>query len=420
MIVTRQKHVYSIRRDAPLQQIIRQISRFLILFLVFVSCVLPSGSLYGLNYKLPVVALCAISLILYTGVNKSISRLSTGLLAISSIFLGTLIYWVILGLSYGYMQAAEQYQGFLVTVLYVNIVVIALAEKVVQFQTVKRVVVYAFFLYGFIKITLVVLIYFQIIGFPQLLGYFNIFSYSPVTQLITSGIIRIQTINDIIAPFSLFILLDRRTNFKHRVFIILIWLLTVFICYSRFVWFISALPFILNSLKTAKNSVMTSIFFVVISSIIFATGVASSSNTVLYDRFSSGGVVESDNIRNQQIKSLLVGFDRDPLLGNGLGSYTSVIRDPENKFNYEVQFLALLMQTGFVGISIISAVLLLICIMIFRANHLIGVLYIAWISASFTNPYLVSSVSGIIFAYFIAESKFLPNRAGAAVRKVHV
>ena len=53
--------------------------------------------------------------------------------------------------------------------------------------------------------------------------------------------------------------------------------------------------------------------------------------------------------RLSQVPALLERIVERPLMGNGFGSYASVIRSPERPFSYEVDFLATIMKLGIVG-----------------------------------------------------------------------
>jgi len=64
---------------------------------------------------------------------------------------------------------------------------------------------------------------------------------------------------------------------------------------------------------------------------------------------------ESASQRGEQIAALFDAWTGRPLLGHGLGAATSVIRDADAPWAYEVSYLALLFHTGIIGTLIYSA-----------------------------------------------------------------
>jgi hypothetical protein len=107
----------------------------------------------------------------------------------------------------------------------------------------------------------------------------------------------------------------------------------------------------------------------------------------------------SANRKQIQLYALLEGWSEVPLLGGGLGSHVTYIRSWDMPWSYEIYFLALLYQVGFLGFTIYLIGILWIfleSIKIIRLNNdyslqiiclLCGML--GSLIASFTNPYLV-------------------------------
>ena len=63
----------------------------------------------------------------------------------------------------------------------------------------------------------------------------------------------------------------------------------------------------------------------------------------------------ADSVRQLQSDALLEGFWDNPLIGNGLGSYTTaVIRDAFRPWEYELTYHYLLFSCGIIGFSIFT------------------------------------------------------------------
>jgi hypothetical protein len=62
--------------------------------------------------------------------------------------------------------------------------------------------------------------------------------------------------------------------------------------------------------------------------------------------------------RGEQGAALLAGWAEHPLLGNGLGAAASVIRNTDQPWAYELSYVALLFQTGVVGVTVFASAIL--------------------------------------------------------------
>lgn len=61
---------------------------------------------------------------------------------------------------------------------------------------------------------------------------------------------------------------------------------------------------------------------------------------------------DSASLRGEQVSALFNAWTGRPLMGHGLGAATSVIRDAEAPWAYEVSYLALLFHTGIIGMAL--------------------------------------------------------------------
>jgi hypothetical protein len=160
--------------------------------------------------------------------------------------------------------------------------------------------------------------------------------------------------------------------------------------------------FTLNAKKTILNIIFGAV--VLIGSII-AIG-PSKVQKIVELRVLSRNTTASDTTRKLQINALLNEFYQSPYLGKGLGAYVSTnIRDPILKHSYEVQWMAFLMQFGIFGLSLILIPLGFIAFQILniphcQAKYAFLILYQLWLASGFTNPFLISLGSGILYTCF--------------------
>jgi hypothetical protein len=133
-------------------------------------------------------------------------------------------------------------------------------------------------------------------------------------------------------------------------------------------------------------------------------------------RFSSVHAAQSDEVRGAQIIALVEEWSRSPLIGNGFGTYAhSLVRDSVALYSYEVQWVGFLAKLGLLGIGVLAAMV----VMLFRAvmagglsieRCMLGMILAAFVLGGFTNQYLVSSASGIVYSLMLVVAGMLPQR----------
>lgn len=121
------------------------------------------------------------------------------------------------------------------------------------------------------------------------------------------------------------------------------------------------------------------------------------------DMFLSGFDFESSDAnssqsRNTQFFALIEGWLESPIFGSGLGSSVSYIRSEEMPWSYELYYVALLFQTGLLGLIVYSGGIFWIYykgISVIRKGNALGRLMLptligmsGTLIASFSNPYL--------------------------------
>ena len=122
---------------------------------------------------------------------------------------------------------------------------------------------------------------------------------------------------------------------------------------------------------------------------------------------------KSDDTRSLQIQSLLLEHEQYSFIGKGMGAYAEDnIRDPVLLHSYEVQWMAFLMQFGLIGLILLGIPLGFIVYgfvhaPITRVKCAFLCLFLLWLLSGFTNPFLISLTSGIIYAVFFLSGKKL-------------
>ncbi|WP_353981428.1 hypothetical protein [Salinicola endophyticus] len=107
----------------------------------------------------------------------------------------------------------------------------------------------------------------------------------------------------------------------------------------------------------------------------------------------------SDEIRFSQALVLMNYFGDAPLLGHGLGAFTTeMIRSATAPFSYEQQLLSFLPKFGILGFLIFSSYVTYMVVKVIVARQYCLALYLAlFVSASFFNPYLFSSNMLVVY-----------------------
>lgn len=133
-------------------------------------------------------------------------------------------------------------------------------------------------------------------------------------------------------------------------------------------------------------------------------------------RFNSTSAVYSDLSRDIQIDALFDELNNAPLVGNGFGSYSkSVIRDPLVPYSYEVQWVGFLAKLGLIGTSILVSMMLwlfwqLLKTPIVNSDIALTVSLLAFVIGGFTNQYLASSASGVIYCLHILSKQLFHEK----------
>lgn len=122
-----------------------------------------------------------------------------------------------------------------------------------------------------------------------------------------------------------------------------------------------------------------------------------------------------------QIELMWGAFRESPMLGRGIGSHLDGhLRLDELDFQYEVQWLALLMQMGILGffaLAIITTTPLWPIVkrhdkyVLDRNGFYLALIYSLWLAGAFTNPYLFILNSALVYLGMLAMPKELLQKS---------
>jgi hypothetical protein len=211
--------------------------------------------------------------------------------------------------------------------------------------------------------------------------------FETVTDDIGFGLQRLQFPSDIALIFLIACYSGGRRKLIDLLFLVSV-TVDVFLSFSRYLFAAYIACLVIRAIRVRK---LDSVSVAALSITLFLAGLFSVS---LYSRFSSQGSQASDNARTEQIHYLSAVIVQHPLLGTGIGSsVNSNKRSGTIPFSYEVQWYAMAMQLGFVGLAWFLANLLAPLSLCFKTPIKLGIflaVFALWIIAGFTNPLIVS------------------------------
>lgn len=306
-------------------------------------------------------------------------------------------------------SAIDQFKIFWLTITVVVVSIYLISENAISFVTLLKTIFFVNLTYSFSKVLLVVLHLFGLINIWALMDNLGLRFMS---MQITGNLFRFQLSNDIITPYLLFFFLQSehfgiKWSKSFRIFYLIISIFSIFLSFSRFIILVGMLAVFLHWCTLRLSTIIRALPIAITLFIIFISWIGVDNVYVIIEkRFLSSEVHVSDNTRTEQIIALLDEHDRFPLLGKGLGGYTeNNIRDDRILHSYEVQWVAFLMQFGWAGILLILIPLTVIAITILslpitRPKIALCILFLSWLFSGFTNPFLISLASGIVYSLF--------------------
>lgn len=225
--------------------------------------------------------------------------------------------------------------------------------------------------------------------------------FETVTASIGFGLERLQFPTDYIIAFLVACYVGGQSRKKDAAFIVAV-AVVVFFSFSRFLFFSFFCSILVRSIWIRRFDFMPKVMLVA------TIAVALPFFQSLTDRFTGEGSTNSDETRIEQIAELTGQIQLAPYFGYGLGaSVPGYLRSQTLPYSYEVQWYALVMQVGLVGVSWLLATILLMVLSSAsdrRAAVCMSLILVLWALAGFTNPSLTSLGSGVGMALLIWRS----------------
>jgi hypothetical protein len=376
----------------------------------FVSILLPSGSIFGVNVKIMLALGLLASAVFFDGD----ARIIAGWLVQIMVLACFLLAWVV-GPNIVYMGkfalGLSQAKDILVTFLLPGMLCFLVARGG---TTATR------FLDGCCTWSIcLALVKVGILAYSALSGVPVVQVMDQISKLF--GVLlmsfdlgglggRIHFVGDFLIPAVLYYYIAQR-NKKFgwsEGLVVGLLLFSVVISFTRYLWLYSVIALLLAWATAGRNTLRLSVVFAVLVAIVLLVSGGTIVELIRL-RFSNDVAGASDIERILQIKALYNWFLDAPIFGHGLGAYTRQnIRSELLPYSYEVQLLALLGQIGIVGCSLLGV---LIGYLYWRTARYakswpkalsIAVLLAVWLAGGFFNPNLFSSAAAVIFGAFWA------------------
>lgn len=381
------------------------------LLLLVVALILPSDGDHGLLSPKSLAFILAVGFAAITLVTKRyLASSQIKLFAFFLFSLAFLLFWILISSSHRQVDWAgqsDQAKLFLITLTVPLLALFFLKEKLLSVSAIFRTIFFANFFYCLAKLLLVVA---SSLGFISIWDAMNLMGIRFMQMGIYGGLERVQTSVDIVTPFIVFFVLQaERLKIKlPRGFItayLIVTCLANFLSFSRFLLFVYFCSIILFVCSLPLQRFIKSVFilFFVLSLSISYIGLEPITSVIEKRIYSSDNYL-SDEVRRNQIELLWREHEKNPWMGKGLGGYVpNFVRDYQLPHSYEVQWAAFLMQFGVIGIFLLTVPLFLISCTFFPLTHLsfsFLLLFFLWILSGFTNPFLISLTSGVVYTLF--------------------
>ena len=392
------------------------------LFLLIVGLILPSDGNHGVFAPKSLAFLnAAFFFSFYFTIRHQMRASSTWAMLLIWCSVCFFCLWYVVGIDQNPQIKSGQFDQFKIfmTTLFTPFAAwYLIKEKLLSFEKIFRTVIYTNCIYNLLKTSLMVL---HVAGVINVWTVMHKTGFRFMSMHIIGDIGRIQTSVDIVTPFLMYFVLQSE-NLGLKISNRFKWVygitatLSVFLSFSRFLifaFFISVFFHCctLNFFRQIK-------LWIAALFLCFAgVGVIGPEKVfqVIEKRFFSADNAASDDTRGEQINAMMRACDESPFFGKGLGGYTlECIRDFELPHAYEVQWVAFLMQFGLIGIPFLFIPLSLIAsnFMTFpwtRAKLGYFLLFGLWLFSGFTNPFMISLTSGIIYMIFLLAGDRIKN-----------
>lgn len=314
-------------------------------------------------------------------------------------------------------------RNILIIFMFVLVTDIYIGNSLLSYSDYFSYIVYSCFLYSVLKF----LIFFLI-----LIGFLDPFIFLPalgefipgmVHQIFPGGgiLYRLASSSDIIVAICFCMLVIKPCLFNvNRARFILIMFFFVFVIiqsYTRFIWLLALICIFYRIILSIKKPIVLAFILILFSSftayLLNNMSDKESPVNIIATRFND---THSLDIKMVQSQKLLSEFYKTPIFGKGSGSYVpDYVRDERQKYQYENQIIASLMQFGVIGFTFLLALPFAIFLRLLSINvlssYVISGVFLLFISSGFSNPNLTIISSCFIYSLFYSYKHYLNRPA---------
>lgn len=366
--------------------------------------------------------LTSYAVFIYCFIKGWFSRYQFGLIAITLGTLGFLFAYLFIAIANNaedFGMAFDQFKLFLITWVVAVVSLFLVSERTLTASAFLRGVIFLNCTFSTLKIGAVTL---HMLGIIKLWRLMELSGIRFMSLGVTESFSRFQTSVDIITPYLIFFVLQSETfglkfSKKFIYFFITISILSIILSFSRFLMAVAFAAFFFYWISVNIPKMVRAVLLAIL---LMMGGVASvgidNAEKAFHMRFTSLSNYQSDDTRAVQVNALMKEHDNHPLLGTGLGgSPKDYYRDDKLTHSFEVQWVAFLMQFGVIGIALLLMPVIYTCSAILTTPLNVTkwglfCMFGIWILSGFTNPYLISLASGIIYAVFVVAGDILGKK----------
>lgn len=386
----------------------RSITWGLFLVQLFLAVCLPGGSLFGMDLKLMSSELFLLAFVIYVFMGGD-SFSHTELLFVAIVVI-CLCFWSLLGVCVGLADARDTLSELRQIAAAIGVAffsIFGIRRGLIKAERLITVIIYGTFAVSAVKTALVAASFFtraDPVSITRLL-----FGDEIRVDPIILGLVRLDFAADIVGAFALFALLApsvsgvRFGRISKLIICVVVVLGSGFLTYARAIWLVYVVGIFAAMIVEKNWKIMTITLLTMLALGAWSYDLLS---VIFEERF----IVEaetSDIGRIEQARDLMAEIEARPFLGKGLGAHFALdSRDIKQKYSYELQWLAFLMQFGIVGMVGILTLVAISARDLLRAKHpakpWMFLLFVLWLAESCLNPHLTTSYAGATFGLFMA------------------
>lgn len=380
--------------------------RYCVLALVAAIITLPTGSVCGLPVKHVLMVLAVASLaVCRRGLRPTRLQIAAGLATAAAVSL-----WTAVGLANGATPTdiADHAIAIAITVAVPILLGLTDGAGIISRAALWQTVLAAGLAHATMKILVTVAIATGLVGTSQVLdAYRSVSGIAPVELGFGGGLHRLQLPNDLLSPlFMAWCGLHAwppGTNSRLARLVRWVSAANLFITGSRY--YFAALPFLGLRRHGDETTLPPGSRIRRVAMVAVLAGAAGFGACFVVGRILHDDNPTSDNTRIEQMRILVKSWREQPWLGHGFGSHPpGLVRDQLQPWSFESQWVALLYQTGLLGLlaAVLAVVIWGRTVLARNQRRGVSCLLMTWlIGCGLFNPALLGSVAGLAFALFM-------------------